>query len=156
MNNSKSKSILFICCAIILFVTSCVNDEYYYYNVTIHCRKINVELKLISKDTSIVCKGDYCSDTDVFFVWKCEDWPEPIIFESDTLLVYKIENEQKVDSLLFVKSNYSRRNLLLPQNYKERESSSRSDGTRYVHIDYTYNITEDYFDSDDYVNPLLD
>ena len=89
-------------------------------------------------------------------MWKCEDWPEPIIFESDTLLVYKIENEQKVDSLLFVKSNYSRRNLLLPQNYKERESSSRSDGTRYVHIDYTYNITEDYFDSDDYVNPLLD
>ncbi len=156
MNNSKGKSILSICCAIISLVTSCVNAEYNYYNVTIHCRKINVELKLISKDTFLVYKCDYCSDTDVIFNWECDDGFEPIIFESDSLLVYKIENEQVVDSLLFGKSDNSRRNLLHPQNYKARESSSFSDGTRYVHIEYKYNITEDYFASDDYVNPLLD
>ena len=118
MNNSKGKSILAICCAIIFLVTSCVNAEYNYYNVTIHCRKINVELKLISKGTSLVYKGDYSSDTDVIFKWECDDGFEPIIFESDSLLVYKIENEQIVDSLLFGKSDNSRRNLLLPQFIK--------------------------------------
>ena len=156
MNNSKCKSILCICCAIIISVTSCINDVENYYNITIYCRKTNVKLKLILNDSSIVYKGDYCSDTDVFFNWEYDYGFEQIIFEADSLIVYKIENEQIVDSLLFSKSNDSRKNLLLPQNYKEHRSGSRSDGTMYVHIDYKYNITEDYFDSDDYVNPLLD
>ena len=140
-------------------VTSCVTDECEYYNINIHCRKINVELKLISKGTSFVYKPDYYSDTDVYFQWKYEDEFKPIIFESDSLLVYKIENQQKVDSLLFVKSNFSRRNLLLPQNYKKRQSESHSGQlkqTKFSHIEYNFNITEDYFGSDDYVNPLLD
>ncbi|MBO7495775.1 MAG: hypothetical protein J6T98_04425 [Salinivirgaceae bacterium] len=115
-------------------------------------------MKLISKDTSLVYKGEFYTKTDLFFKWEYEYGFESAIFEFDSLIVYKIENEQIIDSLLFGKSNLSRRNLLLPQNYKKRVSSSfdNSDGTRYNHIDYNYIISEDYFASDDYVNPLLD
>lgn len=158
MNNFKGKSILYICCAIIFSVTSCINAEVNYYKISIHCRKTNVKLKLISKDTSLVYKGEFYTKTDLFFKWEYEYGFESAIFEFDSLIVYKIENEQIIDSLLFGKSNLSRRNLLLPQNYKKRVSSSfdNSDGTRYNHIDYNYIISEDYFASDDYVNPLLD
>ena len=161
MKKTICKAFLSICCAIILFamVTSCVTDECDYCNINIHCRKINVELKLIMKDSSILCKGGYYSDTDVFFKWEYEDESKPIIFESDSLIVYKIENEQIVDSLLFGKSNNSKRNLLLPQNYRKRQSESHSGQlkqTKFSHTEYNYNITEDYFASDDYVNPLLD
>lgn len=161
MKNAIWKVIISICYAIILsaMVTSCVTDEYEYYNINIHCRKINVELKLISKGYSLVYKGDHHSDTDVFFKWEYEDEFKPIIFESDSLVVYKIENKQITDSILFVKSNNSGKNLLLPQNYKKRQSESYSGQlkqTKFSHIEYNYNITEDYFASDDYVNPLLD
>ena len=161
MKNAIWKVIISICCAIILstMVTSCVTGECDYYNINIHCRKINVELKLISKGTSIVYKGDYYSDTDVFFKWEYEDEFKPIIFESDSLLVYRIENKEITDSILFVKSNNSGRNLLLPLNYKKRQSESYSGQlkqTKFKHIEYNYNITEDYFASGDYVNPLLD
>ena len=118
MNNFKGKSILYICCAIIFSVTSCINAEVNYYKISIHCRKTNVKLKLISKDTSLVYKGEFYTKTDLFFKWEYEYGFESAIFEFDSLIVYKIENEQIIDSLLFGKSNLSRRNLLLPQNYK--------------------------------------
>lgn len=161
MKNAICKGFLFICSAMFIsaIIASCVTEECDYYNISIHCRKINVELKLISKGTSLIYKGDYYSDTDVFFKWEYEDEFKPILFESDSLYVYKIENKQITDSILFVKSNNSGKNLLLPQNYKKRQSESYSGQlkqTKFINIEYNYNITEDYFDSDDYVNPLLD
>ena len=125
------------------------------YDIAIYCEEIEIKIKVIKDEFSIThIDGPYYYD-NADFLWLYVDDKEfeSSIFNAYAMVVYKIENQQIVDSIMFDKTNCSTKNLMLPQNYKYRLAEYSQEGTREHH--YYYKITEEYFSSDYYENPLL-
>ena len=138
-----------------LVTAACSTSMTDYYDIAIYCQGTKIKIKVIKDEFSITHNdGPYYYDY-ADFLWHyigAEEF-ESSIFNANALVVYKIENQQIVDSIMFDKTNCSTKNLMLPQNYKYRLAEDSQEGTREHH--YSYKITADYFSSDNYENPLF-
>lgn len=125
------------------------------YDIAIYCEEIEIKIKVIKDEYTLThLDGPYYYD-NADFLWLYIGEKEFVssIFNANAMVVYKIENQQIVDSIMLDKTNRSTKNLMLPQNYKYRFAEDSQEGTREHH--YSYKITDEYFSSDNYENPLL-
>ncbi|MBR5644252.1 MAG: hypothetical protein IKW77_08700 [Salinivirgaceae bacterium] len=146
----------FACFIIIgLVAAACGSSMTDYYDIAIYCQETNIKIKVISDGFSITHNDGpyYYENADFLWLYIGDEEFESSIFNANAMVVYKIENQQIVDSIMFDKTNRSTKNLMLPQNYKYRLMEDSQEGTREHH--YSYKITKDYFVSDYYENPLL-
>ena len=138
-----------------LVAAACGSSMTDYYDIAIYCQETNIKIKVISDEFSITHNDGpyYYENADFLWLYIGDEEFESSIFNANAMVVYKIENQQIVDSIMFDKTNGSTKNLMLPQNYKYRLMEDSQEGTREHH--YSYKITKDYFVSDYYENPLL-
>lgn len=125
------------------------------YDIAIYCQETNIKIKVISDGFSITHNDGpyYYENADFLWLYIGAEEFESSIFNANAIVVYRIENQQIVDSIMFDKTNGSTKNLMLPKNYKYRIMEDPQEGTREHH--YSYKITKDYFASDHFENPLL-
>ncbi|MBO7495774.1 MAG: hypothetical protein J6T98_04420 [Salinivirgaceae bacterium] len=138
-----------------LVAAACGHSMTDYYDIAIYCQKIEIKIKVIKDEYTIThLDGPYYYDNaDFLWLYVGDKEFESSIFNANAMVVYKIENQQIVDSIMLDKTNRSTKNLMLPQNYKYRFAEDSQEGTREHH--YSYKITDEYFSSDYYENPLL-
>ena len=138
-----------------LAAAACGHSMTDYYDIAIYCPEIEIKIKVIKDEFSIThLDGPYYYDNaDFLWLYIGDKEFESSIFNANAMVVYKIENQQIVDSIMFDKTNGSTKSLMLPQNYKYRLAEYSQEGTREHH--YSYKITDEYFSSDYYENPLL-
>jgi hypothetical protein len=126
-----------------------------FYDIAIYCQETEIKIKVISDEFTITHNdGPYYYDyADFLWLYIGAEEFESSIFNANAMVVYRIENQQIVDSIMFDKTNVSTKNLMLPKNYKYKIAEDSKAETREHH--YSYKITKDYFVSDYYKNPLL-
>ena len=138
-----------------LVAVACSSPMTDYYDIAIYCEEIEIKIKVIKDEFSITHNDGpyYYDNADFLWLYVDDKEFESSIFNANAMVVYKIENQQIVDSIMFDKTNCSTKNLMLPQNYKYKLAEYSQEGTREHH--YSFKITEEYFSSDNYENPLL-
>ncbi|MBO7476982.1 MAG: hypothetical protein J6U04_03505 [Salinivirgaceae bacterium] len=138
-----------------LVVVACSSPMTDSYDIAIYCEEIEIKIKVIKDEFSITHKDGpyYYDNADFLWLYVDDKEFESSIFNANAMVVYKIENQQIVDSIMFDKTIRSTKNLMLPQNYKYRIVEDFKAGTRENR--YSYKITKEYFSSDYYKNPLF-
>ena len=138
-----------------LAVASCDSSLTDFYDIAIYCQETEIKIKVVSDEFSITHNDGpyYYDNADFLWLYIGDKEFESSIFNANAMVVYRMENQQIVDSIMFDKTNVSTKNLMLPQNYKYRLLEDSQERTREHH--YSYKITKDYFASDHYENPLL-
>ncbi len=138
-----------------LVFATCDSSMTDYYDIAIYCQETEIKIKVISDEFSITHNDGpyYYDNADFLWLYIGVEEFESSIFNANAIVVYKIENQQIVDSITFDKTNSSTKNLILSKNYKYRLAEDSQEGTREHH--YSYKITEEYFNSNYYENPLL-